>query len=63
MMYGNQKRRRINILKREVKFEGEKIDIACKARPKSPSLYCNCFNNQAFAEKWLQNTKMRLRKV
>ena len=35
---------------KEVKSEGEKIGIYCKARDKCPSLYCNCYNNPDFCK-------------
>lgn len=34
----------------EVRSEGEKIGIFCKARDKCPSLYCNCYNNPDFCK-------------
>ena len=33
---------------KEVKSEGEKIGLYCKARPQCPSLYCHCFNKPDF---------------
>ena len=33
---------------KEVKSEGDKIGIYCKARDKCPSLYCNCYDNPEF---------------
>ena len=35
---------------REVKSEGDKIGIACKARSGCPSLYCHCFQNPDFCK-------------
>ena len=35
---------------KEVKSEGEKIGLYCKARPQCPSLYCNCYNNLDFCK-------------
>ena len=35
---------------KEVKSEGEKIGLFCKARAKCPSLYCNCYNNPDFCK-------------
>jgi cell division GTPase FtsZ len=35
---------------KEVKSEGEKIGLYCKARPQCPSLYCNCYNNPDFCK-------------
>ena len=32
----------------DVKSEGDKIGIYCKARDKCPSLYCNCYDNPDF---------------
>jgi predicted flavoprotein YhiN len=32
----------------EVKSEGEKIGLYCKARSQCPSLYCHCFNKTEF---------------
>ena len=32
----------------EVKSEGEKIGLFCKARPQCPSLYCHCYDNPDF---------------
>ena len=32
----------------EVKSEGDKIELVCKARPKCPSLYCHCFDSPDF---------------
>ena len=34
----------------EVRSEGEKIGIYCKARDKCPSLYCNCYDNPDFCK-------------
>lgn len=33
---------------RDVKSEGYKVGLVCKARPQCPSLYCNCFDNPDF---------------
>lgn len=34
----------------EVKSEGDKIGIYCKARSQCPSLYCNCFDKPDFCK-------------
>ena len=33
---------------KEVKSEGNKIGLFCKARAQCPSLYCHCFNKPDF---------------
>ena len=35
---------------KDVKSEGEKIGLYCKARPQCPSLYCHCFNKPDFCK-------------
>ena len=32
----------------EIKSEGDKIELVCKARPQCPSLYCHCYNDPDF---------------
>ena len=35
---------------KEVKSEGEKIGLFCKARSKCPLLYCHCYDNPDFCK-------------
>lgn len=39
-----------SLILNEVKSEGEKIGLFCKARSKCPSLYCHCYDNPDFCK-------------
>jgi predicted flavoprotein YhiN len=45
----------------EVKSEGDKIGLICKARPKCPSLYCHCFNKPDFCRKVVSDYEDEIR--
>ena len=45
----------------DVKSEGDKIGLICKARPKCPSLYCHCFNKLDFCRKVVSDYEDEIR--
>ena len=46
---------------KDVKSEGEKIGLFCKARPQCPSLYCHCFDNTDFCREVLAEYENEIR--
>jgi hypothetical protein len=45
----------------EVKSEGEKISLVCKARTQCPSLYCHCFSKPDFCRSVLSDYEDEIR--